>query len=79
MRDRFHGLACLAPAAQAVGDDEHFESFYLQQMRHPGARGFARSSAVEINLALLGEVLDFIFERLGSMRMEPVMRSDSAS
>ena len=34
-------------------------------MRHPGARGFAQSSAVEINLSVLGEVFDFFDEVVG--------------
>ena len=28
-------------------------------MRHPGARGFARSSAVKIDIFLLGKTFDF--------------------
>jgi hypothetical protein len=28
--DWFEGLAGFAPSAQAIGDDEHFESFLLQ-------------------------------------------------
>jgi hypothetical protein len=33
--------------------------------RHTGAGGFACSSAVEINLSILGEVLDFFDEIIG--------------
>jgi hypothetical protein len=61
----FHRLPCLSPCAQSTGDHEHLESFFLQQMRHPGARGFACSSAVEINLPLLGKVLDLLLETIG--------------
>ena len=61
----FDGMSGFAPGAQASSDHKHFESELLQLMRHTGAGGFARSSAVEINLLLLGEVLDFFDQVVG--------------
>ena len=60
-----HRVSGLAPGAQAAGDDEDFESELLQLARHPGAGGFAQSSTVEINLSLLGQVLDFFNQVVG--------------
>ncbi len=65
MGDAFHGIASFAPCAETSGDYEDFESQILQLTRHTGAGGFARSSAVEINLAILGEILDFFDEVVG--------------
>jgi hypothetical protein len=53
------GVSSFAPGAQATGDNEDLKAKLLQLLRHPGARGFARSSTVEINLSILGKVLDF--------------------
>jgi len=61
----FHRVSGLAPGTQATRDYVHFESQLLQLLRHPGACGFARSSTVEINLLVLGEVLDFFNEVVG--------------
>jgi hypothetical protein len=52
VRYRFHRLACLPPCAQSTYDHEGIESAFPQQMRHPGARGFARSSAVDVDVLL---------------------------
>ena len=65
VRHWFHRLPCLSPGAQSAGDHEDLEPFFDQYLRHPGARGFACSSTVEINLPLLGKVLDLFFEQVG--------------
>jgi len=57
--------ARLAPGRQAADDDERVESFFPQQMRHPGAGRFARSSAVEIKFLIFRQVLDFLFQIVG--------------
>src|SRR5919197_247636 len=48
-RHRFNRLPGLAPRRQTTHDNERIESFFPQQMRHPGAGRFARPSPVEIN------------------------------
>lgn len=65
MGDGFYRVAGFAPGAQASGDDKDFEALLLEQVRHPGARGLACSSTVEINLPLLGDLLDFLLEVIG--------------
>src|SRR5579862_8757114 len=37
-------LSCLAPGGQPPDDHERVESFFPQEVRHPGARGLAGSS-----------------------------------
>lgn len=59
---RFDGFAGFAPRRQAADDHECVEAFFPQQMRHTGAGGLARSSTVEINVLVFGEILDFIFQ-----------------
>ncbi len=61
----FDRMSGFAPGTQSTGDDEHFESDILQLAPDPGARGFALSSAVEINLAIFGKVLDLFDEVVG--------------
>jgi hypothetical protein len=34
-------------------------------VRHPGARGFARSSTVDVNVFVLGKVLQLFVEVIG--------------
>ena len=64
VRHRFHRLSGLAPGAQSARDYKHLESFFDQYLRHPGARGFARSSTVKINLPVFGETFDFFFDSI---------------
>src|SRR6266849_7517297 len=42
-------------------------------MRHPGAGRFARSSTVQINVLVLGEILDFLIE---IVRLDPDRSKD---
>ncbi len=59
---RFPGLA---PRGQSTDDHERVESFFPQQMRHPGAGRFARSSTVEINVFVFWKILDFFLQIIG--------------
>src|SRR5579863_4580314 len=63
--DAFDGLSGFAPGAEPAGDYVDFKSQLDQLLRHTGAGGFALSSAVEINLLILGEVLDLFDEVVG--------------
>src|SRR5579863_3993072 len=65
LRDRLDGFAGLAPGCQAAHDDKRVESLLAKQMRHTGAGGFALSSTVEVNVFVLGEVLDFAGKVIG--------------
>ena len=65
VRNGFERMSSLAPCPQATGDDKRFETLFVQEMRHPGASRFARSSTVEINLSILGQVLDLFLEVVG--------------
>ncbi len=63
-----HGLEWLpglAPGGEPADDHECVEPFLSQQMRHPGAGRLARSSTVEINVFVLGKVLDFFLQIVG--------------
>ena len=62
---RLHGLSRSAPGGEAAYQDERVESFFPQHERHPGARGFARSSAVEVDVSVWGQPLQFFFEIVG--------------
>lgn len=59
---RFQMAPGFTPGAQASGNDERVESSISQHVRHPGAGRFPRSSAVEINLFVLGQALDLLIE-----------------
>jgi hypothetical protein len=61
----FHRLSSLAPRSQSADNHERVESFFPQQMRHPGAGRFARSSTVEIYVLVLGKVLDLLLKIVG--------------
>lgn len=63
--DRLQGFSRFAPGSQTADDHECVESFFPQQMRHPGAGRFARSSTVEINILVLGQVLDLFLQIVG--------------
>ncbi len=64
-RDYFHRLASLTPSRQSADDYERVEAFFPQQVRHPGAGRFARSSAIQINIFVAGKVLDFFLKIVG--------------
>ena len=55
----------LPPRRQSAHYNERFESGFPQQMRHPGASRFACSSAVEINIPGLAEILDLFRQVVG--------------
>ncbi len=63
--DRFHRFSGLAPGSQSADDHERVETFFAQYVRHPGAGRFARSSAVEVNIFIFGEGLDFLLKVVG--------------
>ena len=52
----------LAPCCESADDHKHAESLVHQYVRHPGARGLARSSTVQINILVLGQVLDLFLK-----------------
>jgi len=55
---RFSGLS---PGGQAAHYDKRVKSSFSQQVRHPGARGFALSSTVDVNVFVLWQQLNFFF------------------
>src|SRR5215471_15377732 len=65
LRDRLKVAAGFAPGSQTANDDECLESLVPQYVRHPGARGFARSSTVEVNILVLWEVLNLLLKVIG--------------
>ena len=65
LRYRLQRFAGFAPGSQAADNDERVESFFPQQMRHPGAGCFARSSTVKINVLIFRKNLDFVFQVIG--------------
>jgi hypothetical protein len=62
---RLQRLPGFTPRCQSADDGERVESSFPQHERHPGARSFARSSAVEINLFVLGKMFQFFLEIVG--------------
>ena len=65
MGNWFQGLSGGPPGMQAAIDHERVESMFSQQVRHPGAGRFARSSTVEINLFVPGQMLYFFGQIVG--------------
>lgn len=63
--DRLQWLTGFSPGREAADNYKRVEAFFLQQMRHPGACPFARSSAVDVNVLVFGEILDLLFEIVG--------------
>jgi hypothetical protein len=51
-----------APRRQTANDYERVESLVHQQVRHPGARSFACSSTVEVNVLVFGQVFDLFLK-----------------
>src|ERR1700722_7644197 len=62
---RLQRLAGFAPGGQAADDYERVESSFHQHMRHPGARGFACSSTVEINFLVFGKAFSLFVQVVG--------------
>ena len=60
VRNGFKGMSGFAPGAQATGNHKRAKSLFVQEERHPGARGFALSSTVKIDVAIFREVLQFL-------------------
>jgi rubredoxin len=54
---RFDRLPSLAPCRKPAHKYERVESFLAQQMRHTGARGFALSSTVEVDVLVFRKFL----------------------
>ena len=52
----------LAPCRESADDHKHAESLVHQYLRHPGAGRFARSSTVQINILVLGQVFDLFLK-----------------
>lgn len=63
--DRFGGQASLTPGAKTTRDHIRIESVFFEEQRHTGASSFAQSSAVEIDVLILGQHLDFFREVVG--------------
>ena len=62
LRNRLQRFAGFAPGRQSADYHERVESFFPQQVRHTGAGGLACSSAVKINVFVLGESLDLFLK-----------------
>lgn len=58
----FERLSSFAPSGEAAYDHKRIESLLPQQVRHPGARGFPCSSAIDINIFVPRQRLDFLPE-----------------
>ena len=65
LRHRLQVSSGLAPRRETANDHKCVESIFPQYVRHPGARGFARSSTVQINILVLGEILHLLFQVVG--------------
>ena len=65
MRYGFQRVSGLPPGTQSADNYKRTESLIPQHERHPGARGFACSSAVDVNVPVLGQVLDFLDQIVG--------------
>ena len=65
------------PSSEAPDDHVRIKSIFPQDVRHPGARGFARSSTVQINVLFPGETLHLFFQiiRLNPDRAENALGS----
>ncbi len=63
--DWFERLAGLTPGCQSSDNDERLESFFPQYMRHPGAGSLACSSAIDINVFVLGKSFQFFGQMIG--------------
>jgi len=55
----------LVPRGETADEHKRVKSIFPQYVRHPGARGFARSSTVQINVLVLGEILHLLFQVVG--------------
>ena len=78
-RDRLQRKTCFPPCCQTAPYDERVESLLPQQKRHPGARGVARSSAVQVNVLVPGQEFHFLRQLVGLQRSDPLIRMALAS
>jgi len=58
-RHCFNGVACLAPGCQATDNHEGVETLFSEEVRHTGARCFAQSSAVEVDVFVFRKLSNF--------------------
>jgi hypothetical protein len=58
-------LTGFAPGGQAAYQDERVESFFSQQVRHPGAGPFARSSAIQVYVLVFGQPFQLLLKIVG--------------
>ncbi len=65
-----HRLAGFAPGDQPTSNHKSFETLFPQEICHTGARYFALSSAVKVDVLVPGKFRDFLgkFVRLDSNR-----------
>ena len=59
MGHRLERLSRFAPGCQATNNHKRVEAFFLQLQRHPGAGRFACSSAIKIDVLVMGKSLQF--------------------
>src|SRR5215472_7909785 len=55
-----HRLTRFAPSCQAAHDDKSVEPLLSQQICHTGARGFAQSSTVQVEILIPGKPRHFL-------------------
>jgi len=55
---RLQRFSRLTPCRQPADDDKRIESLFSQQVRHPGARGLARSSTVDVDVLILRKIFN---------------------
>ena len=63
--DGFEREAGFPPRVEAAADDAGVEAFFSEDVRHTGAGGLAVSSAVEVDLFVLGECGDGVGQVVG--------------
>jgi hypothetical protein len=65
LRHRFDRVPGFAPGCQATDDHEGVETLFSEEVRHTGARGFALSSAVEVDVFVFRKPSNFDREIVG--------------
>jgi hypothetical protein len=61
----FYRLASFAPGAQPSLNHERPKARLPEYQRHTGAGGFARSSAIDIDVLVLGKGIEFCLQPIG--------------
>ena len=59
---RLEWFSGFSPCGQSADNHERIKAPFSQHMRHPGACGFALSSAVDIDVSVLGQQFDFFIQ-----------------